>query len=437
MNVFSLKRTYALFAALSALTPFTAMAGGTAAPIEEKSFGEINDKLTFSGQVRIRPEFRHNLSLVVPATPSAIDEDFSVLLRSRFGLKFAPIDGLSFFVQGQDAREFAEETTAAATTLGDDEGFDLHQGYVDYTQIGGSHFSIRLGRQEISFGDSRLVGNGEWTNFGRAFDAGLFTFDNDNFKVDLLAAMTNKTAGAGDTQYFGGLYGTWKKFPGGTLDAYYLLLQDNDGAAGALAGTGNTLSVHTIGTRLAAKHGKVDYNVEGAVQVGKFGSNKILAYAGHGNLGFTFEDDLKPRLAVEYNYASGEDGGAGTYTKFNNLFGTEHNKYGLMDIAVWSNMHDGAMLFSIKPGKFVIGAEYHLLMVAQPTSTTDTFGGVAGAAGVGRLAGHEADLTVAYNWNKYANFLLGWSHFLPGAFFKDQGINAQADFAYFQATAQF
>lgn len=398
--------------------------------------GDVVDKVTITGEVRVRPEFRKDLSQTVPAVPGAREEDLSVLLRSRFGVFFDPTDHLRFFLQAQDSRDFGEEAAAIPNALGDDEGLDLHQGYIEYYNIADSNFSLRAGRQEINLGEQRLVGAVGWSNVGRSFDGLVLNYDHDTFKFDALATMQNKTA-AGDQTWFGGIYGTWKNFPAGVLDLYYLGLQDNDGAAGAPAGTGDTLSTHTIGARISSQPGRFDIGLEGAVQLGKFGSNSILAYAGHGAIGYTFEDTYKPKLLLEYNYATGDDGGNNRYTKFNNLFPTNHKFYGYMDLAAWSNLHNGRAEFSVKPSEKVkLALDYHIFLVDK-TGAGDTFAGIAGAANVGRLAGHEGDLTISYTWNEYASFLLGYSHFVPGSFLKDQGITKHADFGYVQALASF
>jgi hypothetical protein len=396
---------------------------------------DVANKVTISGQVRVRSEFRKDLTQAVPAVPGPAEEDVSVLLRTRLGLQFDPTEHLRFFIQAQDARDFGEEAAAVPIGLGDDEGLDLHQGYIEYSNIGDSVFNARIGRQEILFGDQRLVGNVDWSNVGRSFDGGRLDYNGDHFNSTLFASVFNKTA-AGDQALFGGLYNTWKGFPKGVLDFYYLAMQDNDGAAGVAAGTGNTLSAHTVGVRVKSDPGRFDLGAEIAAQLGKFGSNSIFAYAGHGHIGYTFEDDYKPKLLVEYNYATGDDGVGGRYTKFTAPAPTMHNKYGYADLVTWSNMHDGRLEFSVMPAKkWKLALDYHLFLVDKTTG--DTFAGIAGVAGVGKIAGHEGDVTLGYTLNEYASFLAGYSLFLPGAYLKDQGITAHSDFAYVQAEAHF
>lgn len=397
---------------------------------------DVSDKVSVDAQVRLRPEFRKDLTQANPNVPGAREEDLSVLLRSRLGLGFEPTENLKFYLQMQDAREFGEEAPGLPTAAGDDEGVDLHQAYIDYANINDSGFSLRVGRQEVSLGEERLVGAVDWSNVGRSLDGFVLAYDSENWWVGALGTMLNKTA-AGDQTWVGGLYSTWKHFPSGVLDLYYIALLDNDAAAGAPAGTGNNLSLHSVGSRIRSNPGKWSFGAEGVLQTGKFGSNTIFAYAGHGDAGYTFVDTWKPKLMVEYNYASGDDGANNRYTKFNQLIPTEHNKYGYMDLAVWSNLHNGRVEFSCQPSdKWKLSVDYHLFMVDK-NSAGDTFAGIAGGVGTSKLAGHEGNLQLGYTWNEYASFLLGYGHFIPGQFLKSQGMNKQVDFGYLQAVASF
>lgn len=407
---------------------------------QDKSPSLLDGKLKISGQVRVRPEFRRNLTQAIPNVPGPLEENTSVLLRSRIGLEYSPVEHIGFFIQGQDSRDFGEEAAALPTPAGDDEGMDLHQGYIDITNIANKPYNIRVGRQEVKLGDERLLGAVNWSNVGRSLDGIVLSYEPERWGIKALAAITDRTgvSNVGDGQYLAGLYATWKKYPHGVLDGYYLVLQDNNGATGAAAGTGDTLSIHTVGTRIKAKYDSgFDYDIESAVQFGKFGSNSVMAFAEHGRTGYTFKTKINPRVGVEYNYATGDNVASAKYTKFNNLLPTNHAKYGLMDLATWSNMHDGAVSVSVAPGKWQVGLDYHMLMADKNTSASDTFLGYAGGAGLGKLAGHEVDLSAKWVMNKYFDVQSGFSHFIPGAFLKNQGMTTSSDLFFLQTQAQF
>ena len=113
----------------------------------------------FGGQVRPRFEFRE---------PVAQGYDSFTSMRVRAQVKASLERDVGVLIQVQDVRLWGEE----ANTLGDfrADNFDLHQGFVELKKIWDTPWSMRLGRQEVSFGGQRLIGAVGWTQQGRAFD---------------------------------------------------------------------------------------------------------------------------------------------------------------------------------------------------------------------------------------------------------------------------
>jgi hypothetical protein len=395
------------------------------------------EKITLGGELRIRSETQLDYG---PLT-GGVDDDSFVLLRARPHLDAKPIDGIRIFIQPQFSRAFAQEesTIAGNADAGNPNNvFDLHQGFLDLNQIGGSVASLRLGRQELIYGEERLVGAFNWSNIGRSFDAGKIRLEWERFSIDGFFAWNEKAAG---NEYFTGLYGSWKVRPNMTFEGYSLLLWDNDGD-GAPGVTGT--KIVTIGDRLAGTlwNEKFDYSVEATLQVGKTEPNNHLAYAAHVATGYTFtEAAWKPRLGIEYNLASGNDPGTAKVERFNNLFPTNHDKYGYIDFASWRNIHDIVASTSVKPVTgLLLKLDYHLFLLPEPADGIFRASGTqlrAGVAGASRLAGHEIDFLAKYQWNKWVNFLAGYSLFQGGEFFSDTGTNGTAHFAYVQTQANF
>src|SRR6185369_15533707 len=88
------------------------------------------------------------------------------------------------------------------------------------------------------------------------------------------------------------------------------------------------------------------------------------AFAGHVAGGYTWADcSSKPRLGLEYNYASGDhDSRDGRHETFDNLFPTNHKFYGYMDFFSWQNIHDLRLASSIKPAKnLTVTADFHAM----------------------------------------------------------------------------
>ena len=78
-----------------------------------------------------------------------------------------------------------------------------------------------------------------------------------------------------------------------------------------------------------------------------------LAYATHIEGGYTFTaQDLKPRLALGFDYASGDDDPSDQeHNTFVNLYPTNHKFYGAMDFLAWQNLIDPYLKASIAPAK--------------------------------------------------------------------------------------
>jgi hypothetical protein len=112
--------------------------------------------VTLSGEIRLRGEW--------DGRTAQVGEDAATLSRARLGVGVHVRPWLSAFFQLQDSRAWGTES---ATTEGSADQLDLHQGYLSLSALG---VTARLGRQELSLGDERLVGPLNWSNVGRAFD---------------------------------------------------------------------------------------------------------------------------------------------------------------------------------------------------------------------------------------------------------------------------
>jgi alginate export protein len=69
---------------------------------------------------------------------------------------------------------------------------DLRLGYLELGDVERKPVSFRAGRQELAFGDERLIGSADWLNTARSFDALRGVFRWDGFRVDAFAASVVK-----------------------------------------------------------------------------------------------------------------------------------------------------------------------------------------------------------------------------------------------------
>jgi hypothetical protein len=398
--------------------------------------GENSPSLNFGGEIRLRSETLAGFDAFTPARNDKANETF-VLMRVRAHLDSKPIEGLGIFLQPQFSREFAQEQSTVANTAANatnNEDFDLHQGYIQLSDVGRHPLSLRLGRQELAYGDERLVGAFGWSNVGRSFDAVKARWNWDHVWLDGFLSWIQSNP---DDQFLSGLYGHWDKDEKTDYEAYLLSLNDKNSGFG-----GGDLNLYTIGGHLERKSGRWDYDSEAAAQMGRSGTKDVFAYAAHIDGGYTIDREWEPRLGLEYNVASGDDSPtSGNVGTFNNLFPTNHDKYGYMDLVGWRNIHNGRASLQLKPTTSVTASlDYHLFFLMEPADGLYQASGTqlrTGSADASRYAGQEIDTLLKYKWNKWVHCLFGYSFFKAGDFLEDTGDAEDAHFLYAQMTGYF
>jgi hypothetical protein len=353
-------------------------------------------------------------------------EDAYLLSRLRLNMTIRPKSWLKFGFQGQDARVFWENQNPSAPPYQDT--FDLRQAYVEVGNIEKGEISFRGGRQELAFGDERLIGNSNWTNTARSFDALRGTLRSGRYHLDLFAARVVKQQDGefdwstpGNNLY--GAYGGIEKLvPDATVEPYFLWRRQS--ALKTESGTVGIMNYCTVGLRWVGKlPANWDYGLEMDRQAGSLGSDTIGAWAGHWVLGKTLPTKhLHPRIALEYNYASGDanpkDGHRGT---FDQLYATGHDKYGMDDQVGWKNIRNARLSFETKPAKkWTAVAKYDAWWLADPHdglyNAASTLVVRVPSGSAGRFVGQELDSFVAYNFSKQFQFGGGFGHIFPGTF---------------------
>lgn len=195
---------------------------------------------------------------------------------------------------------------------------------------GAAKIGLRVGRQEMSFGSSRLIGFREGPNVRRSFDGGRVLWragdGEEAATIDafIVTPVSNRKGAFDDRSQpgraFWAVYGT-KPANGARpgLDIYYLGFRNRD----AIFSQGSASELrHTLGTRLYGKGGGFDYDVEAAFQFGRFGTAPIRAWAATVNFGDTWARlPWSPRFGLEATITSGDaESGDSRLGTFNSLF---------------------------------------------------------------------------------------------------------------------
>jgi hypothetical protein len=167
------------------------------------------------GQFRTR--FEHRADLNIPGQPGSMDfrehgapdSNSYWLFRTRAHIGFKPTDWVSAYIEGRDSFSGNDRRNPDPET----DRLDLHQAYVTLGNPKEFPLSAKVGRQELVYGDERLVGSFDWNNIGRVFDAAKLRFEHSDFWVDAFAGRVviprdRHFNEPNDYDWFWGVYGS-------------------------------------------------------------------------------------------------------------------------------------------------------------------------------------------------------------------------------------
>jgi hypothetical protein len=373
-----------------------------------------------------------------------------------------------------DRFAYANAPTVPGTTKRTKNGpesdtIDLHQAYFTIGNHKEFPLSLKAGRQELSYGEERLVGAFGWNNIGRSFDAAKVRWQNNLFGADFFSGFPvvpedGQFDEPNKHDWFSGVYVNITKVPKTLLDLYFFSRNVDREAINAEPspqfGQPTARDIYTAGGRLKNKPGELgnwDYSLEGAYQFGDFATSGTTtrltqdAFMFVAQGGYTFADFwATPRLGIEYDYSSGDDNSTdGTHGTFDNLFPTNHKFYGYMDFVSLQNIQDVRGELTLKPtSRLSVALEGHGFWLAN---THDSFYNVSGAPratggygiqpGNSSFVGTEIDVIAGYALTRNAHVEAGYGHFFTGDYVNQSlagvGGSRDADYVYVQTSINF
>ncbi len=377
--------------------------------------------LHFSGEIRLRG------AGILGDFFKPDSNDAYMLTRLRLNMRIKASPWMSFNFQAQDAHMIGATQTGSLPPLQQDI-FDLRLAYIELGQENKTPIQARIGRQELAFGDERLIGPANWLNTPRSFDALSGTVRVSGVRLTGFAASVVKIHDGQFNEntpgnYISGLYTSFSKLvPQATLEPYFFWRRQS--GLTTETRTRGISDFGTLGFRWAGKSPwNTDYDVEMARQAGSLGSDTISAWAGHWRVGHTFAGkSLTPRMFAEYNYATGDkkptDGKRGT---FDQLFPSAHDLYGLTDQIGWKNIQHLRTGLEVKPRtNWNLAAKYNSYWLADPHDALFNSASIviarsaAGHAGV--FVGQELDFVSSVKYKQGPILSGGFGHLFPGTF---------------------
>jgi hypothetical protein len=436
------------FALASALSLCTADAAAQQAQVPQPPIQRPNPVTPVSQRLpdwlRLGLEHRGRLEGPMNASFDRTRDDAYWLNRFRLdvGVKASPL--LSFQAQVQDAQVFGRNAKPDAPPFEDT--FDLRVAYAEIGTTGQRPVTLRAGRQELTFGEQRLVGHLGWANTARTFDAARVTLARRAYRLDgfvssVVAIREGEFNRSAQGEALHGVYGAFPTLVAKAVIESYVLVRNVESLLSETGPRGDLTSA-TIGTRVVGKlPWRLDYNTDLAIQRGSLAADDVRAWAGHWVLGQTISAKSSVRVFGEYNYASGDRSGTdGRRGTFDQLYPTGHDKYGLADQIGWRNVHHARASLEIKPtSTLILSGGYHSWWRASATDHVYSASGAVLARSVAGVRdthiGQELDVQGTYTLAPRVQVHAGYAHVLPGSFLEAVTPGKRYSFPYVMVTS--
>ncbi len=333
---------------------------------------------------------------------------------------------------------------------------------VTFNDPGGLPVQLKVGRQDLIFGNGWLVLDGTPLDGSRTiyFDAARATIDLDAIDTTLDLVAINQDANTGrfpqalngvvedqTEQYETGVIAYARNrslLPEGAVDGYFIYKHDrpnptpynlrvNNGAP--FPSPSDAGDIYTLGLRFdgpLAPHWTL--RAEGAYQWGRLNAQPLSAFGLNARLQYSFDDALNNRLHGDLEYLSGDDPGDGTDQAFDPLWGRWPQWSELM-IYQWpldSRVGQATNLLRLNLGwaaqvheTSLVTLDYHALFANQ--QSTLTAAQRANISGDGYFRGHLLTAWLKTKLNAHVSGHLVAEYLAPGDFYASH----RRDRAYF------
>ncbi|MEM7574637.1 MAG: alginate export family protein [Bacteroidota bacterium] len=344
-------------------------------------------------------------------------------------------------------------SSAGEVTLQSDD-IDLHQAFIDWKVLDGEDrmIKLRLGRQEIGYGASRLVGIRNGPNIRRSFDMGQVRMQFQKTKIDVFYgaevgvsanpfdnASTLFNSNTSNPELWGVYLNTSLHENLRSLDLYYLGFHSDLSAFNDVSAEETR---HSFGLRSYGSLGRFTYNTELIFQSGKLGNSDVFAY--------NFETDWKYllvnrrwklQIGLKLDWSSGDrETGDNRIGTFNPIF-VNPGIYSLASVNTPANMFSFHPNVGIRPSKnLYVYFDYAFFFRTQTSDgfyRPPRFLSRPATASSDTFLGETFGLLINYEFNRNISLDLVTYYFLTGSFIDDSGSSENIFFIAPTASLKF
>ena len=422
---------------------------------------QSKEQLIFGANIRFRYEYQDNFNCKYYGDQPKKGEshDGFLLGRFRFGFDYYPNQNLHLSLWIQDSEVWD-------SALGDSDFYksefdrefncytDHWEPYNTFLEIREVlPFSMKVGRQLFRYGNNRVFGPAQWGNTGSwVWDAAKIGYQFKDGFVDAYYGGTMihdpdvlSLRHSHGYESFGSYsqFKLSKRLLNFTLEPFAMTKVNKDDRYKGEDGQPGNLDSYYVGARIFKNDLKgFDGDFTFIKREGDYASDDIDAYGYHMLLAYNIKQiGFKPRLSVEYSYASGDkDPADGKHGTFDAAFGARDRMYGRINLFHWKNLKDAQINLEVRPEKWLyFKVEYHQFRLAEEkdawslnkTVYRDTSGNS------GDEVGKEIDLVGKFKLPKGNEIRLGFSYFWPGEFAENVASDQNAHWVFLQWTYNF
>jgi hypothetical protein len=320
----------------------------------------------------------------------------------------------------------------------------LHQVFFYYRF--NKHWMVRIGRQEMSYGNHRLITFREGPNTRLTFDAAILKYNSKQRKVDVFAiSPVISQKGVFDDQSFKdlavGVYANERLAKKLSVDYYLLHFHSKRREYNFVIGIENR---EIVGLRLFSENTRTNYEVEANYQFGRFGHQLINAYGISADLNHRMLPKKSLLVGLAGNYLTGDKSKNDNQLNTYNLLYSKP-QYGLTAPIGATNMitlNPYIKLNPIKKSSVYIGANF----LWRQSNQDGTYS--PGAIEVRpkpeslfvsseKQVGTLVVLETSYAFNSNLSLAFDASHFISGRYVKQTGVGKNITYLSFKVSLKF
>lgn len=398
--------------------------------------------ISFGGELREQFQLFKNINFgdVPPGYPAINPKQLNHRLMVHANIELGT--HFRFFIQLNNTLRFFNPNLPVPEI--DENQLSLHQAFAELKL---KRWNFRLGRQELLYGNHRLITVREGPNTRLAFDGLLIKRTIKNGAIDFFALtkVTSKKF-VFDDQGFNegliGIYGTqyfYKRKLG--VDYYAVNFQSRLRKYNYSSGFENR---QTYGLRFFSNCKKINFEIEGAYQSGKFGNLNIDAFSILADVNVVIYPSKKGIVGIAVNSASGDRNNAdGKLNTYNLLFAKP--AYGLSIPIGSTNMMSIYPYIKINPVK-KLNMLAQVFFLARYSDQDGTYSPgmienrprpemIFGSGS--KSLGFFCVLETNYQQSKNLSFSVDASYFKAGNYPKETGKGKNITYMSFKSTFKF